>query len=167
MNKLQLKDLAFLDALRGIAAFVVLVGHSRWLLWEGFSSGYLLHQSSYTFFEKASVYFLSLFKFGHKAVMFFFLLSGFVIHLKYSKNIAERLNSTFSFLPYIKNRFKRIYPPLLFALLLTFILDFLGSKLGFLIYQKNTPIELINNNVNFNHSFINLIGNLLLHCNSN
>jgi peptidoglycan/LPS O-acetylase OafA/YrhL len=166
LSKLQFKDLAFLDALRGIAAFIVLVGHARWLLWEGFSSGYLLHESSYAFFEKLSVYFLSLFKFGHQAVMFFFLLSGFVIHLKYSKNIAEFGNSTFSFLPYIKNRFKRIYPPLLFALLLTFILDLLGSRLGFLIYQKNTPIDLINNNVNFNHSFINLLGNLLLFANS-
>ena len=155
-----------MDALRGIAAFIVLVGHARWLLWEGFSTGYLLHESSYTFFEKVSVYFLSLFKFGHQAVMFFFLLSGFVIHLKYSKNIAERLNSTFSFFPYIRNRFKRIYPPLVFAILLTFILDIIGSKFGFLIYQKNTPIELINQNINFNHSFINLLGNLFLFANS-
>ncbi len=28
--------LLFLDGLRGLAAFYVMVGHARWLLWEGY-----------------------------------------------------------------------------------------------------------------------------------
>jgi peptidoglycan/LPS O-acetylase OafA/YrhL len=162
-NKLNLD---FLDSFRGIAAFVVLVGHARWLLWEGYSSGYTEHPETYTFIEKLSVYFLSIFKFGHEAVMFFFLLSGFVIHLKYSKSLVLSKKSNFEFIPYFFKRFMRIYPPLVFALLLTFLLDIIGEGLGYLIYQKNTPIELINQNINFNHLQINLIGNFLLIANS-
>src|SRR5665647_3307561 len=30
-------SLLFLDGLRGLAAFYVMVGHARWLLWEGYS----------------------------------------------------------------------------------------------------------------------------------
>ena len=63
--------LYFLDGLRGIAALYVMIGHSRWLLWEGFSEGYLKHPDQYHFAGKLMVYFLSLFTYGHEAVLFF------------------------------------------------------------------------------------------------
>lgn len=165
MNK-DKTNLDFLDSFRGIAALIVLVGHARWLLWEGYSIGYIIHPETYTLIEKVSMYFLTIFKFGHESVMFFFLLSGFVIHLKYSKALVSISKSNFEFIPYFFKRFKRIYPPLIFAILLTFVLDKIGAGLGFSIYQKNTPIQLINQNINFNHLPINFIGNLFLITNS-
>ena len=159
-------NLDFLDSFRGIAALIVLVGHARWLLWEGYTSGYSKHPETYTLIEKVSMYFLTIFKFGHESVMFFFLLSGFVIHLKYSKALGSSGNSNFKFFSYFLKRFKRIYPPLVFALLLTFLLDKFGAGLGYLIYQKNTPIQLINQNLNFNHLPVNFLGNFFLIANS-
>src|SRR5262245_6559353 len=72
-------SLAVLDGLRGLAAAYVMVGHARWLLWEGYAKGYALHPSDYSFFQKGLVYFFAFFKFGEEAVLFFFVLSGFVI----------------------------------------------------------------------------------------
>src|SRR5665213_1414486 len=36
------KYLQFLDGLRGLAALYVMVGHARWLLWEGYREGFRL-----------------------------------------------------------------------------------------------------------------------------
>ena len=82
--------LLFLDGLRGLAAFYVVVGHARWLLWEGYSEGFQKHPASYSAINKALAYFLSLFKYGNEAVLFFFVLSGFVIHLRYARRMAEQ-----------------------------------------------------------------------------
>jgi peptidoglycan/LPS O-acetylase OafA/YrhL len=71
-----------------LAAFYVMVGHARWLLWEGYGEGFLKHPESYTFAHKLLVYFFSLFKYGYEAVLFFFVLSGFVIHLRYARKLV-------------------------------------------------------------------------------
>ena len=36
------------------------------------------------------MYCFSLFRYGHEAVLFFFVLSGFVIHLRYARRMAEQ-----------------------------------------------------------------------------
>ncbi|MBO9660262.1 MAG: acyltransferase family protein, partial [Chitinophagaceae bacterium] len=82
------KSLAFLDGLRGIAALYVMIGHARWLLWEG-GAAFQSHMQDYSVWGKMQVYFFGLFKYGHQMVLFFFVLSGFVIHLKQSKAIAN------------------------------------------------------------------------------
>src|SRR5438552_18554076 len=81
-------NLQFVDGLRGLAALYVMVGHARWLLWEGYSEGFLKHPQDYSIFNKALVYLFSLFKYGHEAVLFFFVISGFVIHLRYAQALA-------------------------------------------------------------------------------
>jgi peptidoglycan/LPS O-acetylase OafA/YrhL len=154
------KGLLFLDGLRGIAALVVLVGHCRWLLWEGFSDGYLKHPGDYGFLGRLSVYFFSVFKYGHQAVLFFFVLSGFVIHLRYSKQLAEGKKVRFDGKDFFKRRAGRIYPLFFFTLLLTFVLDTTGSYLGFGIYSGRTPVALINENISTDHSAVNFFGNL-------
>src|SRR4029077_1171968 len=80
--------LAFLDGLRGLAAFYVMVGHARMLLWEGYSEGFLKHPSNYSIGAKAVVYFFSFFRYGYQVVLLFFVLSGFVIHLRYAKQLC-------------------------------------------------------------------------------
>ena len=152
-------NLLFLDGLRGIAAFYVLVGHSRWLLWEGYSN-YQLHKQQYSVIEKFLVYFLSLFKYGHEMVLFFFVLSGFVIHLRYSTQISNNTFIRFDFKNYIFRRMKRIYPPLIVAILVGFLFDTFGRHLGYSIYFQKTPNMVINNNVSVDFTIKNLLGNL-------
>jgi peptidoglycan/LPS O-acetylase OafA/YrhL len=138
-----------------------MVGHARWLLWEGYSAGYLQHPGEYSSLEKMLMYFLSLFSLGHQAVMFFFVLSGFVIHLKYSKKLTDSLSNEFDWKSYFIRRIRRIYPPFLVAIIVTFLLDKIGIYKGYSIYFGLTPNALINKNIKIDHSLLNLIGNLL------
>ncbi|MES2417958.1 MAG: acyltransferase [Bacteroidota bacterium] len=144
-----------LETLRGLAAIYVLIHHARWFLWIGYTNGYLKQPDSFNFFNKVLVYFFSLFIYGHEAVIFFFILSGFVIHLKYSNNLKQNIGA-FNFKQYLIRRIKRIYPPLLFALLFTFIIDSLGKYYGFPIYGGQTPFPIVKDNF----TLTTLAGNL-------
>jgi peptidoglycan/LPS O-acetylase OafA/YrhL len=154
-------NLMFLDGLRGLAALYVMVGHARWLLWEGYREGYLLHPEQYSILEKGLMYFLSLFRYGHEAVIFFFVISGFVIHLRYAKKIAvEGDRSKFDWARFVGRRARRLYPPLVAALFITYLVDVLGKSQGFNIYFQTTPYPLINQNIQSDISPITLLGNL-------
>ena len=120
-------NIRFLDGLRGIAALIVLVGHARLLLWEGYTAGFKTHPETYSTIDKAFMWALSPFRYGHEMVVLFFILSGFVIHLRFANqaNRVPMLLKTFWY-----KRLKRLYPPLLFAFLLTFILDSIGKSNG-------------------------------------
>lgn len=150
-------SLLFLDGLRGIAALYVVIGHARGFLWEGYSDGYLLHPDKYSFFEKITMYGLGLFKFGHEVVLFFFVLSGFLIHLKYAKKYKNNPESEFDYRNYFFRRAKRIYPPFLFAILLTYLLDSLGSQLGYSLYNGTKKLEAFE--ISQIHDFETLLGN--------
>lgn len=147
-----------LDILRGLAAFYVLVGHIKWLLWEGYSEGYKLHPEAYSFFGKILVYGFSAFSFGHEAVMLFFVLSGFVIH--YSTYNQSLKTESFSIGTYLYKRIKRIYPPFLLALLLTWILDSIGRSSGYSIYSAATNFTSINANISSDLTWETLLGNI-------
>jgi peptidoglycan/LPS O-acetylase OafA/YrhL len=156
------RKLLFLDGLRGMAAIYVMIGHARWLLWEGYAQGYLQHPGDYSFLNKILMYFFALFTYGHEVVLFFFVLSGFVIHLKYAKNLQKSNTPQFSFGNYFYKRVKRIYPPFIFAILLTLLLDSLGKNFNFGIYNGTTPYPLINENIgNSDWSAKSFFGNLL------
>lgn len=155
-------EFIFLDGLRGLAAFYVMVHHARMLLWEGYSNGFNLHAESYSLLSKLFVYFFSIFRYGYEAVLFFFILSGFVIHLRYARNLAFKgAMAEFDFIPYLKRRARRLYPPLITALALTLILDSLGKGLHFPIYYQETPYSLINESINSRLDIITLLGNLI------
>jgi peptidoglycan/LPS O-acetylase OafA/YrhL len=155
------ESLQFLDGLRGLAALYVVIGHARWLLWEGYSEGFLKHPDQYTAFGKTIVYGSMLFRYGHEAVLFFFVLSGFVIHLRYSKQLwLGKSEARFDWRSYVWRRAKRLYPPLGLALILTLLFDLLGRYLGYSIYRQSTPYPLINQNVFADHSWLTGVGNL-------
>jgi len=158
-SAIKKENLNVLDSFRGLAAIYVVFSHARWLLWEGYGEGYKLHPESYTFFNKFCVAFFGIFRFGHEAVIFFFVLSGFVIHYSSSKYLNnEGLNVGL----YLYKRFKRIYPPFILAIVLTFLLDCLGKYyFHFPLYSSATPYPSINNSVHYDHSLTTLFGNLL------
>ncbi|RYY11223.1 MAG: acyltransferase [Chitinophagaceae bacterium] len=154
------QKLQFLDGLRGLAAIYVMIGHARWLLWEGYAQ-YQAHPEQYSTLNKMATYFFSLFRYGHEVVLFFFVLSGFVIHLKYARNYSQQKPTIFRYREYLVKRIRRIYPPFIFALILTFILDRCGMILGFPIYNGSSPYSLINDNLaNPDLSIVALLGNL-------
>ncbi|MFD1628605.1 acyltransferase family protein [Pseudopedobacter beijingensis] len=161
VNTTTIKKLLFLEGLRGLAALYVVIHHARWFLWEGYSEGYLKHPEEYSLIGKITVYFLSIFIYGHEMVLFFFLLSGFVIHLRYARNLNKGVIN-FDFWPYFIRRFSRIYPPLVFALVFTFLLDSYGKHLGFSIYEGVAPFRIVKDNF----SWITLLGNLAFLMNS-
>jgi len=150
---------SILNGIRGLAALYVLIGHARWLLWEGYREGYLLHPQSYNQASKILVSLLAFFGKGHVAVILFFVLSGFVIHY----SIIKREKNKLDILDYFKRRLLRIYPPLLFCMLLTLVLDLTGKYIyGYSIYFQSTPVPLINENIISNLNWITAIGNLLM-----
>lgn len=60
----------------------------------------------------------------HIGVTVFFVLSGFLIHQRYSHYSLK----DFSWLPYLKNRFARIYPVYFFILVTLMILNHIAGK---------------------------------------
>ena len=150
---------SILNGIRGLAALYVLVGHARWLLWEGYNGGYILHPKTYSWSTKILVYAFAIFGKGHIAVILFFVLSGFVIH--YSTIKQDKIK--FDIPDYLKRRFLRIYPPLIFCMLLTLILDLTGKYVfGYSIYFQRTPVPLINSNIISNLNWMTAVGNLLM-----
>jgi len=87
-----------LEALRGLAAFYVVLHHT---FPHNFSVGGF---NAYNFF-----------RFGQEAVILFFLLSGFVIKYSYAKS------SNSSFRQYFLKRFLRIYIPLVCVFFITYL----------------------------------------------
>lgn len=93
----------YLDLLRVIAAFGVVFVHAN-LPW--FSNGLFLREQM-----------------GHKLVMVFFVLSGYLIAFTVSqKNKGSR--------QYLVDRFSRLYSVVLPALVFTFLIDFIGKHLN-------------------------------------
>ncbi len=127
-----------------MAALYVVIFHARWLMWEGFTEGYARHPELYGLPAKLIAYGSLVFYYGHQAVIFFFVLSGFVIHLRYARQLQTEPDKGFDFLPYLVRRIRRLYPVLLATLALTFILDRIGRAAGFSVYQSNTLYGLIN-----------------------
>ncbi|MCF8255194.1 MAG: acyltransferase [Bacteroidia bacterium] len=89
-----------LDALRGFAAIYVAIGH-----WT--------HTNDYT-----PEIIKEIFRYGQQAVILFFLLSGFVIY------IATMSARRQTFKEYFTKRFRRIYPIMILAFILSFVVAF-------------------------------------------
>ncbi len=134
-----------LDALRGYSALVVLLAH--------FVQIFILPKLGLeSYVTKVNATIASL------AVMSFFLISGYVIAHSIEKHIKQDRMDVFFI-----NRLARIFPPLIFAVLLTFVLyqiivlfQFHGYETFRLAGDLYTPRE------KANFSFENAISSLLL-----
>lgn len=92
-----MKKLTLLESIRGFAAIYVALGH--WLVLTA-GNPHLV---------------VAFFKFGQEAVILFFLLSGFVIFYAHQKHPNEALSQ------YFIKRFRRIYFPLVCAMVVSVI----------------------------------------------
>src|SRR6266849_5681717 len=102
-------SLVVLDALRGMAALYVMLGHGRWLLWSGYSD--FADSGSHGLSLVIAVLASSL-RYGHQAVLLFFLISGFVIHYRQASGIARGADGQLDLGGFAWRRLRRLSPPL-------------------------------------------------------
>lgn len=132
-----------LDALRGLLAVYVALGHSRWLLWGGHATWLA---SAYQPWEAVPAYAAAFLRYGREAVMVFFVLSGFFIHYRAAMPLAnsgadQRAGS------FYRRRWHRLAPPYYFALAVTAVCDVLGRTWWPTLYLSRTGDPLLD------HSF--------------
>jgi peptidoglycan/LPS O-acetylase OafA/YrhL len=130
------------DVLRGVLALYVVCTHARWLLWQGHAA---FMAQPHAAWEKGLAYAAGGFKYGHLAVMVFFALSGFFIHLRMAQKFAkgERCPKMDTG-DYLRRRAWRVLPVYYFALLFTLLLDLAGRSFYPTLYQAATPDEFTN-----------------------
>jgi peptidoglycan/LPS O-acetylase OafA/YrhL len=92
-----------------------------------------------------------------QAVFLFFILSGFVIHLRLARQRRQN-RPVFSVPGFLRNRALRIYPPLLFALIVTFVLDRIGNQADAWWYANHVPLAGETSIKAFAASFLGLTG---------
>jgi peptidoglycan/LPS O-acetylase OafA/YrhL len=97
-----------LDALRGLAAFVVVLGHYT-RLWDTST----LSSTARVLLDKVFIIFFN----GHCSVILFFLLSGFVLTLPYKRG------NELPYRTFVLRRLARIYLPYLAALIVALLAD--------------------------------------------
>ena len=126
-----------LDALRGLLAVYVALGHCRWLLWGGHAAWLA---GSHAAWEAVPVYASAALRYGREAVMVFFVLSGFFIHFRAAD---ARGREKFRAAPFYKRRWHRLAPPYFFALVVTVACDLIGRMWWPMLYEARTGDPLL------------------------
>lgn len=127
----QLARIESIDALRGIAAFIVVIYHARQSLWIGVGNLY----REYGLDAPPSVwigYATYPLGYGWLGVTIFFVLSGYCIHRRGAKDLANSNLASLNFAEFFKRRMVRIYPTYVAALVLGGLVDW------FLIFSGET-----------------------------
>jgi len=144
----------FLNFLRWISAFLVLIAHLRSVIFVGAKDA-----GSLNVFWKI---FYLLTDFGYQAVMVFFVLSGFLVG---SSILKRAKNNNLSFINYLLyDRGVRIYIVLIPAITLTAFLDIYGltnfDKIG--VYTGNLELSSLSYSVANRLGLDIFLGNLLM-----
>lgn len=134
-------NLRNLDMLRGFLAVYVLLGHARTLLWMSWNDWRLMEHGWLAKLLAASS---GMFQFGYEAVMVFFVLSGFFIHLRLVLDSRQAgAPAPFSTWDFLLRRARRLLPPYYATLLFTVMLDSIGLHWFPGLYHANTGDTLI------------------------
>lgn len=123
-----------LDALRGLLAVYVALGHSRWLLWGGHTAWLA---SAYQPWEAVPAYASAFLRYGREAVMVFFALSGFFIHYRAATPRALKADDQGA-VSFYRRRWHRLAPPYFFALAVTVGCDAIGRMWWPTLYLSRT-----------------------------
>ncbi|TWT72937.1 acyltransferase family protein [Allorhodopirellula solitaria] len=143
-GKQSLVDLTGLDTLRGLLAVFVVAHHARWLCWTGQAQW---RMTEHTWLPSAIANVTAVFRYGHEAVMVFFALSGFFIHLRAAKQFAvERQCERLNVRRFTKRRLHRLAAPYFLVLFLTFVLDSIGRHSFPSLYVGDTGNALLDQN---------------------
>lgn len=128
-----------LDALRGLLAVYVALGHSRWLLWGGHAAWLA---SAYQPWEVVPAFGSAALRYGREAVMVFFVLSGFFIHYRAAGSRVEGAADAGA-RAFYRRRWHRLAPPYYFALAVTLVLDAIGRTWWPTLYLSRTGDALL------------------------
>jgi peptidoglycan/LPS O-acetylase OafA/YrhL len=146
-----------LDALRGLLAVYVALGHCRWLLWGGHAAWLATPHDAW---EAVPVYASAIFRYGREAVMVFFVLSGFFIHYRAAKPGPREHFLAGSF---YRRRWHRLAPPYFFALIITVVCDLIGRAWWPTLYEARTGDALLDGTfARAGHSTASVVPALLL-----
>ncbi len=131
------KDVA-INAWRGIAALLVAYFHCRQVTWIGMQQ---FHRGAPAWDANTVGYLTFPIAWGSAGVPIFFVISGYCIHRAMARRLAARLHASLDNGNFLLRRFTRIYPVLLTALVLTFVLDSFSA--GFEpVSRKINPFDL-------------------------
>lgn len=130
-------NLESLDALRGFLALYVMLGHARWLLWDGH---WQWIQGEHPWWADVLAYASASLRYGHEAVVCFFVLSGFFIHFRWAAANAAGVEPRFDVRDYARRRAHRLLPPYGAALAATVALDLAGRGLFPTLYGARTGV---------------------------
>jgi peptidoglycan/LPS O-acetylase OafA/YrhL len=125
--------------LRGVLAVYVVFGHCRWLLWTGHSQWMAQPHAAWL---EPIVYAGASLRYGREAVMCFFVLSGFFIHMKTAQILNTR-HDAFSSRAFFLRRAHRLCAPYAFALLATMVCDAIGRQWFAPLYDAATGDRMI------------------------
>jgi peptidoglycan/LPS O-acetylase OafA/YrhL len=118
----SLHRVSAIDALRGLAALLVLFYHARGMFWIGFSQTW--HQYGLRPDFNALLGYLSVpLSYGSLGVTLFFVLSGYCIHRRGAGQLVVDPRASIDLKAFAVRRFWRIYPTYLCALLITALID--------------------------------------------
>lgn len=112
--------LSSIDALRGVAALMVVLFHARELAWVGLRRAWQLNGTALDPLAWAG-YLTAPLAVGYLGVTLFFVLSGYCIHRSHLRSLARQESAPWRV--YFLRRFFRIYPVLLAALAVTALCD--------------------------------------------
>jgi peptidoglycan/LPS O-acetylase OafA/YrhL len=112
---------AWIDFLRGLSAFGIVLYHVRVDLWVGWVA-ISTQPDSFSIFARAAALLSIPFPFLRPAVMLFFLVSGFCIHYSYAAFSRSWEPKSYSI-----RRFFRIYPPYLAAVVFGVLIEWILS----------------------------------------
>lgn len=142
---------ATLDAVRAVAAFAVLAGHARNLLFVDYGELTAAGAPTRAFYFATGL--------GHQAVLVFFVLSGFFIgHAIKSRHTP---GATWSWGNYLISRVSRLHLVLIPALLLTLLWDHLGASAMPGLYDGSFPGNILPADISAHHGVDTLVLNSL------
>lgn len=121
--------LLMVDALRGIAALLVVIYHARADYWIGVSKSWA--QNGFSTDPGVWIGYATYpFSYGWFGVQIFFVLSGYCVHRRLAFELAESRDMQFDWRRFFIRRFLRIYPIYIAALLCTALVDYFYLQQG-------------------------------------